>query len=191
VLEAAGEVQAFCEQRNWRFCFIGGIAIQRWGEPRLTQVADLTLLTGFGGEEFFADALLQRFSGRRTDARDFALRNRVLLLQTSRGIAVDIAFGGFPFEERSIERASPWSWAVNRVLRTCSAEDLVTHKVFAGRDRDWGDVESVIIRQHAKLNLAQVRKELEPLLELNGQPEAMAKLDELTAKVTRRLQARP
>lgn len=51
VLAAAGEVQSYCRGRGWRFCFIGGVALQRWGEPRLTQDVDLTLLTGFGDEE--------------------------------------------------------------------------------------------------------------------------------------------
>jgi len=55
VLTAAGEIQQFCQQRDWRFCFIGGVAVQRWGQPRLTQDVDLTLLTGFGGEEKFTD----------------------------------------------------------------------------------------------------------------------------------------
>ncbi len=55
VLAAAVEVQDFCQQRKWRFCFIGGGAVQRWGEPRLTQDVDLTLLTGFGDEEMFTD----------------------------------------------------------------------------------------------------------------------------------------
>ena len=32
----ADEVQSFCRDREWRFCFIGGIALQRWGEPRLS-----------------------------------------------------------------------------------------------------------------------------------------------------------
>ena len=41
VLAAADEVQRFCHQRDWRFCFIGGIAVQRWGEPRFTQDVDL------------------------------------------------------------------------------------------------------------------------------------------------------
>ncbi len=36
VLAAAGEIQAFCQKQGWRFCFIGGVAVQRWGEPRLT-----------------------------------------------------------------------------------------------------------------------------------------------------------
>jgi hypothetical protein len=63
------------------------------------------------------------------------------------------------------------------------------HKVFAGRDRDWGDVESVLIRQRLKLDLNLARQELEPLLELKGQPEAMTKLDALIATVNRRLSA--
>ena len=46
----AAEVQAFCEERGWRFCFIGGVAAQAWAESRVTKDADLTLITGFGGE---------------------------------------------------------------------------------------------------------------------------------------------
>jgi hypothetical protein len=48
-------------------------------------------------------------------------------------------------------------------------------------------VESVLIRQRVRLDLRLVRQELKPLLELKGQPEAMTKLDELIAKVNRRL----
>ena len=50
VLAAAGDVQLFCLERHWQFCFIGGVAVQRWGEPRLTQDVDLTVLTGVGNE---------------------------------------------------------------------------------------------------------------------------------------------
>ena len=58
VFLAALEVEEFCRSRGWRFCFIGGVALQRWGEPRQTIDVDLTLLTGFGGEEAYADSLL-------------------------------------------------------------------------------------------------------------------------------------
>src|SRR5689334_19067562 len=105
VFAAAEEVQSFCKKHGWRFCFIGGLAVQRWGEPRMTQDADLTLLTGFGKEEGFVDALLSTFTARRKDAREFALAQRVLLLSTPGGISVDLALGAFPFEERSIDRA--------------------------------------------------------------------------------------
>jgi len=85
VFAAAGEVQRFCQSQGWRFCFIGGVALQRWGEPRLTQDVDLTLLTGFGQEEQFVDVLLKEFIPRRSDAREFALSRRVLLIETRIG----------------------------------------------------------------------------------------------------------
>jgi hypothetical protein len=50
-------------------------------------------------------------------------------------------------------------------------------------------VESVLTRQRVKLDLSLVRRELKPLLELKGQPEALTKLDGLIATVSRRLSA--
>lgn len=66
---------------------------------------------------------------------------------------MDVALAAFPFEERSIQRASQWTWTAGQGLLTCSAEDLVVHKVFAGRDLDWSDTERILTRQHGKLNL--------------------------------------
>jgi hypothetical protein len=191
VLAAAEEVQTFCQKHNWPFCIIGGVAIQRWGEPRLTQDVDLTLLTGFGNEESFVDPLLKRYPPRRPDAREFAFASRVLLIQTSDGVGVDVALGALPFEQRTVQRASPWRWAENRDLFTCSAEDLVVHKAFAGRDLDWGDVERILTRQYGKLNLDQIRSELKPLLELKGELDALRRFEEKLTIVDRRLRTKP
>jgi len=191
LLQAASQIDKFLKQQSWKFCFIGGIAIQRWSELRFTQDVDLTLLTGFGKEENFVDILLKEFKPRRSDAREFALTSRVLLARTKGGIEVDIALGALPFEERTIVRASTWEIAQGISLTTCSAEDLVVHKVFAGRDLDWADVERILIRQHGKLNLDQIRSELKPLLELKGEIDALEKLEQKLAVVERRLQAKP
>ena len=114
VLAAAVEVQSLCQQQHWRFCFIGGVAVQRWGEPRLTQDVDLTLLTGFGKEEQFIDLLLGAYSARRADARDFALSHRVLLLRTASGVDVDVALGGRKVNPCSL--AQPRTWSCIRLL---------------------------------------------------------------------------
>jgi len=63
--EAALFLQRFCEERGWLHCFIGGLALQRWSEPRYTQDADLTLLTDFIHDEAYTDALLTTFAPRR------------------------------------------------------------------------------------------------------------------------------
>jgi hypothetical protein len=104
---------------------------------------------------------------------------------------VDIALGGLPFEERSVARASVWQLRQGVELTTCSTEDLIAHKVFAGRERDWGDVETVLIRHCGRLDLKLVRSELTPLLELKGELDSLGKLDRMIATVERRLSAKP
>ena len=37
LLQAAVQLQSFFLNYDWPFCFIGGLAVLRWGEPRLTQ----------------------------------------------------------------------------------------------------------------------------------------------------------
>jgi hypothetical protein len=128
------------------FCFIGGLAVLRWGEPRLTRDIDLTILAGFGAEEAVVDRLFDRFEARIDDARPFALRNRVALLRATNGVPVDVALGALDFEQRAVQRASLWD-VKDAQLLICSAEDLIVHKAFAGRDRDWLDIEGVVIRQ--------------------------------------------
>jgi hypothetical protein len=182
VFEAALELQRFCESQQYRFCFIGAVALQRWGDPRVTQDADLTLLTGFGGEERFISELIQHFRPRRPDAAPFALRNRVLLLFASNDVPIDIALGGLPFEERTVERASPWQITPDMKITTCSAEDLVVHKAFANRGQDWPDIERVLMRQMKRLDVDLIFEELRPLLQLKGEPEIEERLRKMIAE---------
>lgn len=106
IFAAALEVEATCRAHGFAFCFIGGLAVQRWGDPRMTADVDLTLMTGFGGEERFVDAMLAALRGRLPDARGFALQHRTLLLVASNGVHVDVSLGAMPFEEHAVARAS-------------------------------------------------------------------------------------
>lgn len=176
VIKAAAELQAICQSQGWRFCFIGGLALQRWGEPRETVDADLTILTGFGGEEPFIQVLLQHFEGRITDAAQFARERRVLLLRSRKGVGLDVALAGLPFEELLVRRSSFFDYPPKIALRTCSAEDLVVLKAFAGRGQDWVDIERIIVRQTGKLDWNYIHEQLRPLAELKEAPEILDQL---------------
>ena len=182
ILDAAVELQRFCESHQYQFCFIGAVALQRWGDPRATSDADLTLLTGFGGEESFISELLRQFRVRRPDASEFALKNRVLLLLASNDVPIDIALGGLPFEARTIERSSPWQIKPGMIITTCSAEDLVVHKAFASRQQDWADIERILMRQGQKLNTNLIFQEVRPLLQLKESPEIEDRLRKMIDK---------
>ena len=183
LFHAAQIVQRVCTRHRWPFCFIGGLAVHRWGEPRLTQVVDLTILTGFGKERSVVTALLRRFEPRIEDALDFALQNRVLLVQTEEGIDIDISLGAMPFEEALVRRATPYRFLPRVKLLTCSAEDLIVLKAFADRPKDWVDVEGIVTRQRGKLRWSHIWAKLQLLVDLEGEPEILETL--------RRLKARP
>jgi hypothetical protein len=185
VIRAAAELQALCEARRWRYCFIGGLAVLRWGEARETVDVDLTLLTGFGGEDPFIEALLAAFEPRVDAAAEFARNYRVLLLRATSGVGIDVSLGGLPFEERVVDRSTPFTFPPDVALRTCSAEDLVVLKAFADRPKDWMDIDGVLVRQSRRLDWAYVHAQLAPLAELKEAPEIVAELDRRRAEIDR------
>ena len=69
------------------------------------------------------DELLRTYAGRIADVREFARRNRVVLLETNDRIGIDVSLAALPFEEEVIDRASLNTFALGFALRTCSAQD--------------------------------------------------------------------
>ncbi|HBJ83223.1 MAG TPA: hypothetical protein DDZ88_04985 [Verrucomicrobiales bacterium] len=180
LIKLALSIQEVCEEQRWPFCIIGGVAVQHWGEPRFTKDVDLTVLTGFGGEEIIVDGILEHFEPRIPDAREFALKRRVLLVRDSAGIGIDVALGALPFEEAAVNRAAKIEVYPGIHLRLCTAEDLIVMKAFADRPLDWNDVKGVIIRQgKEKLDWPYVFQHLTPLAELKEQPEIVTRLRQM------------
>jgi hypothetical protein len=179
LFQVAAAVQKYCCGQKWKFCFIGGVALQRWGEPRVTQDVDITLLTGFGDEQSYIEALLGQFPARIEDAAQFALQNRVLLLKSASGIGIDIALGGLPFEELLVSRATQFKYLSTVSLLTCSAEDLIILKAFADRVRDWADIEGIVLRQDQTIDWGYIDQHLRPLVELKEEPQIIDRLYKL------------
>jgi len=179
-LFAAGlEFQHFMQKRGWAFCFIGGLAVLRWGEIRMTQDVDLCLLTGFGDEEPYIRDLVAAFQSRIPEAAALAAENRALLLKASNAVAADISLGALPFEKRMVERASAFKFAPGCPLLTCSAEDLVVLKAFADRERDRADVNGIIMRQHRRLDRDYILEQLEPLCAAKNRRDIVERLKRL------------
>lgn len=178
----AAELQALLDERGWRSCIIGGLAVIRWGEARLTRDVDVSLYTGFGNEETVARALLELFEPRIDDAFQFAVTNRVLLLQGASGVPIDIAFAAFPFEDEIIGRASAFEYLPGVSLRTVAAEDLIVLKAFANRRRDWSDIAGIIARQ-SSLDWSAIIERLAPLAELKEEPGILRELERVRQEV--------
>lgn len=180
LVRAAVRLQDIWQAAGFEFCFIGGLAVQYWGEPRQTGDVDATLWTDFGRERPVIDQLLLDLSPRIADAAQFAMLNRVLLVQEPGGVATDISLAAFPFERDVIDRAELVVVHPSEPpIRLCSASDLVVLKAFANRPRDWQDIRGVIVRSGAKLSWPLIDVELRVLSDLKEEPEILIQLEAL------------
>ncbi len=157
LLEAMIEIATFLEERQVPYAVIGGVALQHWGEPRLTRDVDVTVMVSQQDLDGFLAAALRRFSARIPAALAFAKRNRVLLLSSTDGTPIDLTLGIPGYEEEVMRRAVLVAFPGLSPVRLISAEDLIIHKCVAGRPRDLEDVERILVHQRLELNLRYIR----------------------------------
>lgn len=179
VFEVAHWVCAQLDDLGFEYCVIGGVALQAWGESRVTRDVDLAVLTGFAHEEEKVKRILARVPSRVPFALEHAMQFRVLLCESPNGVGIDIGLAGFPFEEAMLNRSVVVELVPGVPLRIACADDIVVMKVFAGRPRDWEDVEGVIARQGPNLDWGLIETSLIELLDAIGAPERLDRLRSL------------
>jgi predicted nucleotidyltransferase len=129
------------------YMVIGGQAVLLYGEPRLTKDIDITL--GVGVREL--NKLKETISSLGLKIlverdEEFVERNMVLpTLDEKSGIRVDFIFSFSPYGRQAIERAKDIKLGRSPV-RFASLEDVVIHKVIAGRPRDLEDIKSILLK---------------------------------------------
>jgi hypothetical protein len=161
--EAAWEIHRFFTRHKIPYAIIGGFAVQQWGVPRFTADVDAEMLASLTeGSESFVRLILSKFSSRdKIDPFTRAKRDRVVLISAANGRGIDISFGVPEYQDEFLRRAVDYKLGRGKVVRVCSAEDLVIHKCVAGREKDARDVEGVIARQGQSLDAAYIRKWLQ------------------------------
>ena len=183
--EAAWQLHSFLTARNIPYVVIGGIAVQRWGEPRLTIDVDLAILLRAGAEEQYLREIVVAFPPRLKDGVAFALEHRVLPIDVPGASPADLSLALPGFEEQAIARAIDYEVGSGRAVRLCTAEDLIVYKCVAGRPQDVLDVEGVIARQGDTLDAAHIRRWLAEFARLTGDAEIAARFDRAWAARSR------
>ncbi len=129
------------------YMVIGGQAVLVYGEPRLTRDIGITL--GIGVDELRRLKKLTPVMGLKILVKkeeEFVKRNMVLpTMDEKSGIRVDFIFSFSSFERQAIERAKDIKLG-RALIRFASLEDVVIHKVVAGRARDIEDVKSILLK---------------------------------------------
>jgi predicted nucleotidyltransferase len=150
------------------YMIIGGQAVLLYGTPRLTNDIDVTLGVDIAAIDRVAETI--RRIGLAIIPEDFgSFVEKTYVLPTKdekTGIRVDFIFSFTQYENQAISRSKPVLIGSVRVM-FASVEDVIIHKVFAGRPRDLEDVRSMMLKNPG-LDKAYVRRWLE---EFEGAPE--------------------
>jgi len=129
------------------YMVIGGQAVLLYGEPRLTKDIDITL--GVGVEEFAQITDLVRELSLTVlvdDPEAFVHKTMVLpVIEDATGIRVDFIFSHSPYEQQAIARTREVPFGA-AVVKFASLEDVVIHKIIAGRGRDIDDVTAILLK---------------------------------------------
>jgi len=135
------------KQRTLPYMIIGGQAVLLYGTPRMTKDIDVTLGANIDEMENVVRAV--KDAGLDILPKDFmAFAQETFVLPTrdeNTGIRVDFIFSFTPYERQAIQRARPISFGDTAAM-FASMEDVIIHKIFAGRPRDLEDVRSIILK---------------------------------------------
>jgi hypothetical protein len=148
--ETLARIGASLETAGIPYMIIGGQAVLLYGEPRLTRDIDITLGVNIDRLETIL-TVSQQLSLKPLPENVAAFVRQTMVLPTldeATGIRVDFIFSFTPYESQAILRAKKVR-ILNQDVCFAAVEDLIIHKIFAGRPRDIEDVQAVILKNHA------------------------------------------
>jgi len=136
-----------------RYMIIGGQAVLIHGEPRFTKDIDITLDL-IPQELQYVREVVERLDLYilTNDVERFIQNTWVLpTLDEESGIRVDFIFSFSAYEKNAIGRAIEVE--INGYpVKFASVEDLIIHKIFAGRPRDIEDVRKILLKNKVDEN---------------------------------------
>jgi predicted nucleotidyltransferase len=175
------KLKRLLDSHHIRYMVIGGLANTVWGRPRYTHDADLKVLLDELSIVQFGELVGRHLALRRADAVALAQRVYVLLVQVTDDLPADLAIGFLPYEVQAVDRAVQVK--VEGVeLPVCTAEDLIIHKAISERERDWLDIEGVLLRQGDKLDQHYIETWLEEFAAGLDRPQILSRYRQLRAQ---------
>ncbi len=141
------KIASSLDEQRIPYMIIGGQAVLLYGEPRLTRDIDITL--GIKPQQY--DLLIKAINSIGLEIlveepQEFVQKTLVLpAKERISGIRVDFIFSYTPYEREAIKRAKKVNLRKTSV-NFASPEDVIIHKIFAGRARDLEDVKTILIK---------------------------------------------
>jgi predicted nucleotidyltransferase len=136
------------QEKKLPYMVIGGQAVLLYGEPRLTKDIDITLGVDVDRVELIREVVqgvgLKPYSKA---INEFVQQTRVFpAADEQSGLRVDFIFSFTPYERQAIERGTKILFGTINV-NFAAIEDVIIHKLFAGRPRDIEDIKGIAKKQ--------------------------------------------
>lgn len=159
---------------------IGGQAVLLHGRPRLTEDVDVTLAMGPEGLPTILEAAASLgLEPLPDDVEGFVQETFVLpAADPETALRVDFIFSTTPYERQAIDRAEIVELE-GAAVPFATAEDLLLHKLFAGRARDLEDAESVVRRKGADLDWDYLERWAREFAAIPGREDLPERVDAL------------
>lgn len=148
------------DQEHIPYMVIGGQAVLLYGVPRLTKDIDITL--GVGIDQLPKIKNIAHTLKLTPLVQDEGFIQRTMVypcLDPESGIRVDFIFSFSPYERQALERINPVR-IHDVIVKFASVEDVIIHKVIAGRPRDIEDVRTIMLK-NPDIDLHYIRKWLQ------------------------------
>lgn len=145
--ELLSKIDERLKRHSLPYMIIGGQAVLLYGEPRLTRDIDITLGVNINRlKEILAVVQELSLKPLPDNIESFVKQTMVLpALDETTGIRVDFIFSFTPYETEAIKRARKII-ILGQEVCFASPEDVIIHKIFAGRPRDLEDIRTILLR---------------------------------------------
>jgi predicted nucleotidyltransferase len=171
------------DEHHVPYMIIGGQAVLLYGTPRLTRDIDITL--GVDTDEFLSVRSVCRDADLKMlpdDPEGFARRTKVLPAEDPDSrIRVDFVFSFTGYEAKAIDRAQTVLME-GYPVRFASREDVIIHKMVAGRAIDEEDVKGILAKNKGAIDLEYVRQWLLQFAEIPEHSQILERFDDLLSR---------
>jgi len=162
------------------YMIIGGQAVLIYGRPRLTRDIDIIL-----GVDTDKVALIEgiykslKLKPLAENPQDFARNTKVLPTeQPDSRVRVDFIFSFTPYEAQAIKNAKQ-VLIDDYPVTFASCEDIIVHKMVAGRAVDEEDVKSILAKNRDTIDFEYIREWLSEFGKLGEHETIMARFNSL------------
>ena len=174
------KIALFLDRLKIPYMIIGGQAVLLYGRARMTQDIDITL----GVDIDYYKAIEKLCNNLQLmilpdKPLKFVKDTKVLPAQDGKTkFRVDFIFSNTVYEKKAIRRAKRVK-IKGHLVRFAAIEDLIIHKLFAGRAIDLEDVKEMLVKHMDMVDLKYIKKWLKTFSKLAEAPDTLSNFEHL------------